>query len=138
MREMAAPYTKRLEASPIRTILDRAAALRSEGRTVIPFSAGEPDFPTPSTIKKATQKAIEDDFSHYASNRGLPQLRELLARKLKKEASVIYDPNTEILVTSSGAEALNNAILTFVGPGDEVIIPTPAFVSYKNLVKFAG
>ena len=120
MREMAAPYTKRLEASPIRTILDRAAALRSEGRTVIPFSAGEPDFPTPSTIKKATQKAIEDDFSHYTSNRGLPQLRELLARKLKKEASVL------------------NAILTFVGPGDEVIIPTPAFVSYKNLVKFAG
>lgn len=50
MREMAAPYTKRLEASPIRTILDRAAALRSEGRTVIPFSAGEPDFPTPSTL----------------------------------------------------------------------------------------
>lgn len=138
MREMAAPYTKRLEASPIRTILDRAAALRSEGRTVIPFSAGEPDFPTPSTIKKATQKAIEDDFSHYTSNRGLPQLRELLARKLKKEASVLYDPNIEILVTSSGAEALNNAILTFVGPGDEVIIPTPAFVSYKNLVKFAG
>ena len=80
MREMAAPYTKRLEASPIRTILDRAAALRSEGRTVIPFSAGEPDFPTPSTIKKATQKAIEDDFSHYTSNRGLPQLRELLPK----------------------------------------------------------
>ena len=138
MREMAAEYTKRLEASPIRTILDRAAALRSEGRSVIPFSAGEPDFPTPSPIKKATQQAIEDNYSHYASNRGLPELRDMLARKLQNENGLTYDPATEIIVTSSGAEALNNSITTFVGPGDEVIIPTPAFVSYKNLVKFAG
>ena len=138
MRDMVAEYTKRLEASPIRTILDRAAALRGEGRPVVPFSAGEPDFPTPSPIKKATEKAIEENYSHYCSNRGLPELRTLLSRKLEKESKVKYDPATEIIVTSSGAEALNNAILTFVGPGDEVIIPTPAFVTYKNLVKFAG
>ena len=138
MRDMVAEYTKRLEASPIRTILDRAAALRGEGRPVVPFSAGEPDFPTPSPIKKATEKAIEENYSHYCSNRGLPELRTLLSRKLEKESKVKYDPATEIIVTSSGAEALNNAILTFVGPGDEVIIPTPAFVTYKNLVKCAG
>ena len=64
MRDMAAQYTKRLEASPIRTILDRAAALRAEGRSVIPFSAGEPDVPTPSPIMKATPQAIEDNYSH--------------------------------------------------------------------------
>lgn len=138
MREMISDGAKRLEASPIRAILDRAAALRGEGKKVIPFSAGEPDFPTPETIKKATIKAIEDNYSHYASNRGLPALREILSKKLEADMSVHYDPNFEILVTSSGAEALNNSILSFINPGDEVIIPTPAFVSYKNLVKYAG
>ncbi|MGE4277559.1 MAG: pyridoxal phosphate-dependent aminotransferase [Lawsonibacter sp.] len=138
MRDMVSENAKRLEASPIRTILDRAAALRAQGRHVIPFSAGEPDFSTPETIKKAAMQAIQDNYSHYASNRGLPALRKILAKKIQAEFSVSYDPDSEILVTSSGAEALNNSILTFVSPGDEVIIPTPAFVSYKNLVKFAG
>jgi aspartate/methionine/tyrosine aminotransferase len=138
MKEMISDGAKRLEASPIRAILDRAAALRGEGKKVIPFSAGEPDFQTPETIKKATIKAIEDNYSHYASNRGLPALREILSKKLEADMSVHYDPNFEILVTSSGAEALNNSILSFINPGDEVIIPTPAFVSYKNLVKYAG
>ena len=138
MRDMVAEYTKRLEPSAIRAVLDRAAALRAEGRPIVPFSAGEPDFPTPTPIKKATEQAIEDNFSHYCSNRGIPELRELLAKKLKDENKVEYDPATEIIVTSGGAEALNNAILTFVGPGDEVIVPTPAFVTYKNLAKFAG
>ncbi len=138
MREMAAKDTMRLEASLIRTVLDRAAVLRGEGRTVIPFSAGEPDFPTPSPIKKATIAAIENDYSHYCSNRGLPRLRQMLAAKLQRENGLHYDPETEIIVTSSGAEALNNSVLSFIGPGDEVIVPTPAFLSYKNLVNFAG
>ncbi|MGE4531900.1 MAG: pyridoxal phosphate-dependent aminotransferase [Acidithiobacillus sp.] len=138
MREMISENAKRLEASPIRAVLDRAAALRGEGKKVIPFSAGEPDFSTPETIKQATMQAIADNYSHYASNRGLPALRKILSEKLEADMSVHYDPDFEILVTSSGAEALNNSILTFINPGDEVIIPTPAFVSYKNLVKYAG
>ena len=138
MRDMVSENAKRLEASPIRAILDRAAALRAQGKPVIPFSAGEPDFPTPEPIKEATMQAIADNYSHYASNRGLPALRKILAKKIQGDTGLAYDPETEILITSSGAEALNNSILTFVNPGDEVIIPTPAFVSYKNLVKFAG
>ncbi|OUQ78249.1 pyridoxal phosphate-dependent aminotransferase [Flavonifractor sp. An100] len=138
MRDMVSENAKRLEASPIRAILDRAAALRAQGKPVIPFSAGEPDFPTPEPIKAATMQAIADNYSHYASNRGLPALRKILAKKIQGDTGLAYDPETEILITSSGAEALNNSILTFVNPGDEVIIPTPAFVSYKNLVKFAG
>lgn len=138
MRDMVSDNAKRLEASPIRAILDRAAALRAQGKPVIPFSAGEPDFPTPEPIKAATMQAIADNYSHYASNRGVPTLRKILAKKIQADTGLTYDPETEILITSSGAEALNNSILTFVNPGDEVIIPTPAFVSYKNLVKFAG
>lgn len=138
MKNMVSENAGRLESSPIRTILDRAAALRSSGKNVIPFSAGEPDFPTPETIKQATMKAIAENYSHYASNRGLPALRRILSGMLKAGTSVSYDPESEILITSSGAEALNNAILTFVNPGDEVMIPTPAFVSYKNLVRLAG
>lgn len=138
MRDMISSNTKRIEASPIRAVLDRAAALRAEGRKIVPFSAGEPDFNTPETIKKATMQAIENNHSHYGSNRGLPALRKIMAKKIEAEFGVAYDPETEIIITSSGAEALNNAILTFSEPGDEVIIPIPAFVSYKNLVRFSG
>lgn len=138
MKDMVSQSAMRLEASPIRAILDRASALRSSGKDVIPFSAGEPDFPTPKPIKQAAMKAIEENYSHYASNRGLPALRKIISGMLEKSTSISYDPETEVLITSSGAEALNNAILTFIGSGDEVIIPSPAFVSYKNLVKFAG
>ncbi|WP_251316445.1 pyridoxal phosphate-dependent aminotransferase [Flintibacter muris] len=138
MRNMVSQGAQRLEPSLIRTVLDRAAALRSEGHRVIPFSAGEPNFNTPSPIKAAAQKAIEENFTHYTSNRGLPGLRTIIAKMMEQTTGTAYDPETEIIVTSSGAEALNNAIHAFVGQGDEVIIPTPAFVSYKNLVKFTG
>ena len=129
---------QRMEASPIRVILDRAAKLRQEGKQVIPFSAGEPNFNTPETIKRAAIRAIEENFTHYGSNRGLPALRGEIAALQKRQTGIEYDPENEILVTCGGAEALNNAILTFVEAGDEVLIPTPAFVTYKNLVKYAG
>ena len=138
MRNMVSQGAQRLEPSLIRTVLDRAAALRGEGHKVIPFSAGEPNFDTPSPIKAAAQKAIAENYTHYTSNRGLPGLRTIIAKMMEQTTGASYDPETETIVTSSGAEALNNAIHAFVGQGDEVIIPTPAFVSYKNLVKFTG
>ncbi len=138
MRNFVSSNASRFEASPIRAVLDRATALRGEGNKVIAFSAGEPDFPTPSPIKAATNQAIADDYSHYSSNRGLPGLRKIIANNIAKDTGVNYDFNTEVIITSSGAEALNNAILTFVDADDEVIIPTPAFVSYKNLVNYTG
>ena len=116
---------KRLEKvtpSLIRTILDRASVLRSEGKPVIPFSAGEPDFNTPSDIKEAAIRAITNNQSKYTSNRGYPALRKVLHDYIKRETTVDYDPETEILVTSSAAEALNNAIMTFVDEGDDVIV----------------
>ena len=129
---------EKVEASPIRTILDRAAVLRSEGKPVIPFSAGEPDFNTPTDIKEATIRAITNNQTKYTSNRGYPALRKVLKEYIQRETGMEYDPETEILVTSSAAEALNNTIMSFVDDGDEVIVLTPAFISYKCLVKLCG
>lgn len=129
---------KRLEKvafSAIRAIIDKGAALKAQGHKVIPFSAGEPDFNTPEDIKNATIEAIKLNHTHYGSNRGLLKLRELIGEDIKAETGVSYDPETEIVITSSGAEAINNAILALVDEGDEVIVFTPAFVSYENLVK---
>ena len=129
---------EKVEASPIRTILDRAAVLRSEGKPVIPFSAGEPDFNTPTDIKEATIRAITNNQTKYTSNRGYPALRKVLKEYIQRETGMEYDPETEILVTSSAAEALNNTIMSFVDDGDEVIVLTPAFISYKCLVNLCG
>lgn len=135
---VGAKRLEKVEASPIRTILDRAAVLRSEGKPVIPFSAGEPDFNTPTDIKEATIRAITNNQTKYTSNRGYPGLRKVLKDYIQRETGVEYDPETEILVTSSAAEALNNTIMSFVDDGDEVIVLTPAFISYKCLVNMCG
>lgn len=135
---VGAKRLEKVEPSLIRTVLDRTAALRAEGKPVIAFSAGEPDFNTPSDIKEATIRAITNNQTKYGSNQGYPPLRKLLQGYIKEETGVDYDPNTEILVTSSAAEALNNTIMAFVDEGDEVIVLTPAFVSYKCLVNMCG
>jgi len=135
---VGAKRLEKVEPSLIRTILDRAAALRGEGKSVIPFSAGEPDFNTPADIKEAAIRAITNNQTKYTSNRGYPPLRQVLKGYIQRETGVEYDPETEILVTSSAAEALNNSIMSFVDEGDEVIVLTPAFVSYKCLVNMCG
>lgn len=135
---VGAKRLEKVEPSLIRTVLDRTAALRAEGKPVIAFSAGEPDFNTPSDIKEATIRAITNNQTKYGSNQGYPPLRKVLQGYIKEETGVDYDPNTEILITSSAAEALNNTIMAFVDEGDEVIVLTPAFVSYKCLVNMCG
>jgi len=135
---VGAKRLEKVEPSLIRTVLDRTAALRAEGKPVIAFSAGEPDFNTPSDIKEATIRAITNNQTKYGSNQGLPALRKVLQGYIKGETGIDYDANTEILITSSAAEALNNTIMAFVDEGDEVIVLTPAFVSYKCLVNMCG
>ena len=132
---------KRLEEvrfSKIRTVMDMVADLRAKGEEVLSLSAGEPDFNTPATIKEAVIKALEENYTHYGSNRGYPALRKLLSKKLEKETGVSYDPETEIIFTTGGAEALNNAFMAVVDPGDEVIVFSPAFITYENLVHMCG
>lgn len=125
---------KNVHPSAIRKVLERATILKNEGNPVIFLSIGEPDFNTPEDIKSATIQALTNNFTHYTSNRGYPGLRKTLQHYIKNEIRVDYDPDSEIILTSGGAEGLNNAILSFVDPDDDVIVLTPSFVNYKSLV----
>lgn len=130
---------KKVQPSPIRAILEKAMKMKAQGLPVVALSAGEPDFNTPTDIKEETAKALlVENQTHYASNRGDPGLRKVLGKYILRETGVEYDPEREILVTGSGAEALNNTIMALVSEGDEVIIPTPAFVSYKTLTEMCS
>lgn len=111
--------------------------LRAQGIDVIDLSLGEPDFDTPQHIKDAAIKAINDNWSHYTPVAGFLDLREAVCTKLKRDNNLDYKP--ENIVTSTGAkQSLANAILALAEAGDEVIIPTPFWVTYSELVKIAG
>ncbi|WP_126974271.1 pyridoxal phosphate-dependent aminotransferase [Gynurincola endophyticus] len=108
--------------------------LRAQGIDVIDLSLGEPDFDTPQHIKDAAKKAIDDNWSHYTPVAGYPDLREAVCTKLKRDNNLDYKP--ENIITSTGAkQSLLNAIFAVVSPGDEVIIPTPFWVTYSEIVK---
>ncbi len=110
--------------------------LRAQGIDVIDLSLGEPDFDTPDHIKEAAMQAIRDNWSHYTPVAGYPDLRAAVCTKLKRDNGLDYNP--ENIVVSTGAkQSLANAILSLVDEGDEVIIPTPFWVTYSELVKIA-
>lgn len=110
--------------------------LRAKGVDVIDLSLGEPDFDTPAHIKEAAIKAINDNWSHYTPVAGFLDLREAVCAKLKRDNNLDYKP--EQIITSTGAkQSLANAILAVVDDGEEVIIPTPYWVTYSELVKIA-
>jgi aspartate aminotransferase len=111
--------------------------LRAQGIDIIDLSLGEPDFDTPQHIKDAAIKAINDNWSHYTPVAGFADLREAVCTKLKRDNNLDYKP--ENIITSTGAkQSLANAIYAVVDNGDEVIIPTPYWVTYSELVKMAG
>jgi aspartate aminotransferase len=110
--------------------------LRSQGVDVVDLSVGEPDFDTPEHIKESAKKAIDDNWSHYTPVPGYLDLRQAVCEKLKRDNNLDYKP--EQIVTSTGAkQSLANAILALVDDGEEVIIPTPYWVTYSELVKIA-
>jgi len=110
--------------------------LRSQGVDVIDLSVGEPDFDTPQHIKDAAKKAIDDNWSHYTPVPGYLDLRQAICEKLKRDNNLDYKP--EQIVASTGAkQSLANTMLALVDDGDEVIIPTPYWVTYSELVKIA-
>ncbi|MBN8663602.1 MAG: pyridoxal phosphate-dependent aminotransferase [Chitinophagales bacterium] len=110
--------------------------LRAKGIDVIDLSLGEPDFDTPQHVKEAAIKAINDNWSHYTPVAGYLDVREAVCTKLKRDNNLDYKP--ENIITSTGAkQSLANAILALVDEGDEVVIPTPYWVTYSELVKIA-
>lgn len=124
----------RISPSGIRRFFDLLASL--EG--VISLGVGEPDFATPWHIREAAITALEKGYTMYTSNAGMPELRQELARYLKGETGLDYDPNGEILVTVGVSEGLDLAMRALLNPGDEVIIPDPCYVSYPSGVILAG
>ncbi|MBO9564837.1 MAG: pyridoxal phosphate-dependent aminotransferase [Niastella sp.] len=108
--------------------------LRAKGIDIIDLSLGEPDFDTPQHIKDAAKKAIDDNFSHYTPVAGYLELREAVCVKLKRDNNLDYKP--ENIISSTGAkQSLANAVWAVVSPGDEVVIPTPYWVTYSEIVK---
>ncbi len=114
----------------------RSRELQSKGIDVINLSVGEPDFNTPEHIKEAGKKAIDDNITHYPPVPGFPELRRAIAERLNKRFGVNYDMNN-IIVSGGGKHSLANVLMSIVGPGDEVIVPAPYWVSYLELIKLA-
>ncbi|MFA5584956.1 MAG: pyridoxal phosphate-dependent aminotransferase [Saccharofermentanales bacterium] len=115
----------------------KIARLRKEGKNIIALNSGEPDFNTPAPIIQAACQAMLDGKTKYTQTPGIPELREAIARKLLRENKVAYEAD-EILVSTGAKYALTNTFLTLCNPGDQVIIPTPCWVSYVEMVKLAG
>lgn len=123
-----------MKPSGIRKFFDIAATMKD----VISLGVGEPDFTTPPPILKAGIDALNNGQTHYTSNHGIIELRRALSKHLEAHYGVHYNPETEIVITVGGSEALNLAAIALLNPGDEVIIPTPCFVSYQAAVIMAG
>jgi aspartate aminotransferase len=111
-------------------------ALRAEGIDITDMSLGEPDFDTPDHIKEAAKKAIDDNFSHYTPVAGYLELREAVCNKLKRDNDLDYTPD-QIVVSTGAKQSIANTVLSLVDEGDEVIIPTPYWVTYSEIVKLS-
>ncbi|MDD2960559.1 MAG: pyridoxal phosphate-dependent aminotransferase [Muribaculaceae bacterium] len=125
-----------LSPSATLAMSQKSNELKAQGVDIINMSVGEPDFDTPNHIKEAAKKAIDDNFSRYTPVPGYMSLRKAICAKLKKENNIAFAPE-QIIVSNGAKQSLCNCILSIVNPGDEVIIPTPAWVSYVEMVKLA-
>ena len=128
---------QRLAPSATLAMSQKSSEMKAQGIDVINLSVGEPDFNTPDTIKEAAKKAVEDNFSRYSPVPGYMDLREAIVAKLKNENKLNYT-TSEILVSNGAKQSVCNTVMALVNPGDEVIIPTPYWVSYPQMVKLAG
>lgn len=119
------------------SIDSKAKAMKAEGIDVCGFGAGEPDFDTPEHIKQACIAALEAGFTKYTPSAGLPELRQAISEKLEADNQISYRPS-QIVVSSGAKHSCYNAILATCQPGDEVLIPSPYWVSYPDMVRLAG
>ena len=119
------------------SIDSKAKAMKAEGIDVCGFGAGEPDFDTPEHIKAAAIAALESGFTKYTPSAGLPELRQAISEKLEADNQLSYRPS-QVVVSSGAKHSCYNAILATCQPGDEVLIPSPYWVSYPDMVRLAG
>jgi aspartate/methionine/tyrosine aminotransferase len=129
---------KSIPFTPIRKIFEEAARREAAGETIIHLELGRPDFDTPAHIKAAAIKALEEGKVHYSSNYGIPELRAAIADKFKRDNNLDYDPAAEVIVTIGATEAIFMTMMALLNPGDEALIPMPAFPAYTRCVYMAG
>ncbi len=127
----------RIKPSPTIAVSGLARELKAQGRDIIGLSQGEPDFDTPDNIKAAAKAAIDQGLTKYTAVDGTPELKQAIAAKFKRENGLDYEP-AQISVGTGGKQVIFNALLVTLNPGDEVIIPAPYWVSYPDIVRFAG
>ncbi|MFN3412087.1 MAG: pyridoxal phosphate-dependent aminotransferase [Exilispira sp.] len=132
-------FPKRAEIADSETlkINSDVIELRKQGKDVIPLVAGEPDFETPELIKDKAREALNKDITRYTPTSGMLELREKIVEKLKKENNIIYEPS-EIVVGCGAKQNIATALMALTDNGDEVIIPSPYWVSYKAMAEIAG
>jgi len=134
MKNLLNEKVRNIEISGIRKILNKVA----ENPNIINLTFGQPDFQTPSYIKEAAKKALDDNYTGYTTNAGLIELRQAASDYQKKLYGLEYDPETEILVTTGASEAIDIAFETILTPGDEVLMPSPIYSGYEPVVKLRG
>ncbi len=137
MMEHISDRVNALAPSQTLAMSQKSQELKARGVDVINLSVGEPDFNTPDHIKTAAVKAIDDNFSFYTPVPGYMSLRKAISETLKKENGIDFAPE-QIVVSGGAKQSLCNVVLAVVNPGDEVVIPTPAWVSYVEMVNLAG
>lgn len=131
---LISPVVQSIPPSGIRRFFDIAAEMDD----VISLGVGEPDFVTPWTIRESCVYGLEQGYTSYTANRGMPELRREIARLQKERYGIDYDEGTDVLVTVGVSEALDLAMRALLSPGDEVLIPEPCYVSYKACATLAG
>ncbi len=133
---MISNRVKNIAPSATFAIDAKTKQLRSEGKDIVNFGLGEPDFNTPESIKQAAKKAIDSNFTRYTPVGGIPELKKAIADKFRRENSIDYDAS-EILVSCGGKHSLYNIAMAILDKGDEAILPVPYWVSYQEIIKLA-
>ena len=133
---MLAERINKLTESETLQMAKLCRALKAEGKDVVDLSLGEPDFDTPQFIKDAAKKAIDDGYTKYTPVSGFLELRQAISRKLKRDNNLDYTPE-QIVVSTGAKQAIINVMLVLLNAGDEVILPSPYWVSYREMVKIA-
>jgi aspartate aminotransferase len=135
--KLLSPRANAADEGAIIRMSQRTRELRALGQDVVALTIGEPDFDTPQNIRDAAKDAMDKGFTHYSPVAGIPELRDAISEKLRLENGLNYKA-AEIVLANGTKQAINNAILSLIGPGDEVICLAPYWVSYEGSVKFAG
>jgi len=134
---MISQALKRIEPSRTTAMTDRATALREEGRDIISLSVGEPDFPTPPHVIEAARRALDEGQTRYTPVTGTLQLKQAAALHFERDLGIATDPS-RIIVSAGGKQAIFHALMATVSDGEEVIVPSPWWVSYPQVIRFAG